>query len=209
MRYTCFCPAPYAAMLLPQAVTPRTAWESIYAQVVADGREVQCRALLRWLRAALVVDNTGTSPLKVAVPTAPLPDRHLREHRRQVLERDFPLLNQAVPNIQQHQIAVQLGNLVAQNQAHHAAQTAEKAAAQNRDPHTLFGRTGVEKLQRFLRVAAEAQLPAIYRRLASVSRHGRLAEFQWALDAERTRLGFVRMQFTATPSLLQKVTNCQ
>ena len=205
VRYACFCPAPYAAMLISTPLTPRTAWETVYAQVVADGREAQCGPLLKWLRMALVVNAQGNSVLEVAAPTAPLADNVLLDHRRAILERDFPLLNQAVPQLQQHQIATQLGQLVAQNQAHQAAKAAERAAARIKEPHTLFGRTGVEMLLRFLRLQDENQLPQIYRSLASASRHNRLAELQWALDAERIRLGFVRMSFIATPSLLQKI----
>ena len=131
--------------------------------ITADGKEAQYEPLLRWLRTALVVNAQGTSVLEVAAPTAPLADANLLDHCRTILERDFPLLNHTLPQMQQHQIAVQLGNLVVQNQEHQNQCIAEKAAASNKDPSSLFGTTGVQKLLRSLRLQEEVQLPQIYR----------------------------------------------
>ena len=86
VRITCFCPAPYAALLLPIPLTPRLAWEVVYAQVVAEGREAQCSPLLKWLRMALVVNAQENSVLAVVPPTAPLADNILLDHCEDIVE---------------------------------------------------------------------------------------------------------------------------
>ena len=75
-RTTCFVPPTYVNLFLAAPLTPRAAWESVKAQIVADGREVECAPLIEYLRLGLTIENPGDteSPLAVAPPTVPLAD---------------------------------------------------------------------------------------------------------------------------------------
>jgi hypothetical protein len=208
-RRTCFCPAPYAALILDAPVTPRTAFTLIHAQLVIDNKVQECEALVRFLQVALVATaNNGPSPLQLGVtPTAPLGDGNLINHRTSILHRDFPLLDSNLPRIQQNQIATRLGELVEDNRVHRREEKVIRDASRIKDPIDLVGATGVAKLCRYLRVPDQSMLQPIYGRLASSSRHNRLAELQWAVDAERSRLGYHRLSFIITPSLLNMVVS--
>ena len=48
-RRTCFCPAPYAALILESPVTPRTAFSLIHAQLTIDNKIGKCGALIKFL----------------------------------------------------------------------------------------------------------------------------------------------------------------
>jgi hypothetical protein len=206
-RRTCFCPAPYAALILDSPVTPRTAFTLIHAQLAIDNKVQECEALIRFLQVALVATaNDGPSPLQLlATPTAPLGDGNLINHRTLILHKDFPLLDTNLPRIQQNQIATRLGELVEDNRIHRREEKVIRDAARNKDPIDLVGATGVAKLCRYLRVPDQTMLQPIYGRLASSTRHNRLAELQWAVDAEKSRLGYHRLSFIVTPSLLNMI----
>ena len=209
VRRSVYCPAPYAALLLAAPVTPRIAFELITAQLTIDGKLAECNPLVKWLQVALLaVANNGASPLQLGVaPTAPLADHNLLGHREKILHLDFPLLNQANAQLQQHQIATQIGNLVADTRLHRADELRRKALDKVKSPIDLVGATGVASLCRYVRAPTEAGLPPIYQRIASATRHNRLTELQWAVDAERTRLGYNRLKFTVTPAILNRVVS--
>ena len=207
-RRTVFCPAPYAALILDAPVTPRTAFTLIHAQLDMDNKVGECGALVKFLQLALLeTANNGPSPLQLtATPTAPLGDRHLVKHRNEVLHRDFPALDAALPRLQQNQIANRLGELVEDARVHREDERRQKDSLRNKSPIDLVGATGVAKLCRYVRVQDQDQLPQIFRRLATASRHNRLSELQWAIDDDRSRLGYHRLHFVATPSLLNTIT---
>ena len=209
VRRTCYCPGAYAALILDTPVTPRTAFNLIYGQLSVDNKVNECEALVHFLQVALVATaNNGPSPLQLATtPTAPLGDRELVIHRTNILHRDFPMLDANLPRLQQNQIANRLGELVEDNRLHREAEKVQRDASRNKEPVDLVGATGVAKLCRYQRVPDQSQLQPIYSRLASASRHNRLAELQWAVDAERSRLGYHRLNFIVTPSLLNMIVS--
>jgi hypothetical protein len=91
---------------------------AVQGQIVIDNRAQECAVLVDYLRAAITISGLGQPPvLTIVPPTAPLADAILLDHRRaNCLEQDFPSLNNAaLPRLQQNQIAVELGNLVADN----------------------------------------------------------------------------------------------
>ena len=209
VRRTCFCPAAYAALILDSPVTPRTAFTLIHGQLAVDNKLLECEALIRFLQVALVsTANNGPSPLQLATtPTAPLGDGNLINHRTQILHRNFPLLDTNIPRMQQNQIANRLGEIVEDNRVHRQEEKVIRDASRNKEPVDLVGATGVAKLCRYLRVPDQSMLQPIYSRLASSSRHNRLSELQWAVDAERSRLGYHRLSFIVTPSLLNMIVS--
>ena len=206
-RRTCFCPSSYAALIVEAPVTPRVAFGLLHTQMVIERREAECAPLLKFLQLAIVqTANGGPSPLELVVaPTAPLADAVLMNHRNVVLFKDFPLLDSNLPRVQQNQIANRLGELVEGTRAGREEERARREADRNKQPMDLLGATGVATLCRFARVPDQTLLPPLFGRLASASRHNRLPELQWAIDAEKNRLGYTRLHFTAVPALLQLV----
>ena len=117
-RRTCFVPPLYVPLLLNGPLTPRQAWETIYGQIVNDGREDMCLPFVNFLRCAITTTTRNQAPPVAQVPpTAPLADALLLQRRRQVLENDFPSLNTNLFALQQNQIATQLGQLVTKTRA--------------------------------------------------------------------------------------------
>lgn len=76
VRRTCFVPPKYVSLFLGEPLTPREAWERVRGQIVIDGREEACRALVKYLQAALTRSTAqGTQLLELnETPTAPLAD---------------------------------------------------------------------------------------------------------------------------------------
>ena len=198
-RYTCFCPAPLAALIVGEPVTPRVAFERIVGQITILGIEAQCTTLIRYLQLGVHTDD----PVQVASPTAPLADQLLLNHRfTEVLYRDFPSLNRALHNINNNAIAARLGELVEDNRVQRALDNQRREKDKTKSPKELLGDAGVARLIRYTRAGSEAELAPLWGNLASVGRHDRLKEFQSHFDNEKTRLGYHRLQFRVQPSLL-------
>ena len=117
VRRTCYVQPAYVPLFLAGNLSPREAWMAVHGQIVIDNRAQECAVLVDYLRAAITISGLGQPPVLTIVPlTAPLADAILLDHRRaNCLEQDFPSLNAALPRLQQNQIAVKLGNLVADN----------------------------------------------------------------------------------------------
>jgi hypothetical protein len=95
VRRTCFVPPKYVPLFLEAPLTPREAWERVRGQMVIDGQQVACQALIKYFQAALTRPGAGAAPsLALAdAPTPPLADALLLDHRQQrILEEDFPEL---------------------------------------------------------------------------------------------------------------------
>lgn len=198
-RYTCFCPAPLAALIVGEAVTPRVAFERIIGQITVLQIEAQCTTLMRFLQLAV----TSNDPIQVQSPTAPLADQLLLNHRfTEVLYRDFPSLNRALHNLGNNAIAARLGELVEDNRVQRALDNERREKEKLKSPKELLGDAGVARLIRYTRAGTEAELAPLWKSLASCGRHDRLKELQSSFDNEKTRLGYHRLQFRVQPSLL-------
>ncbi len=210
VRRTCYIPPAYVPTFLASPLTPRQAWELVRGQIVADNREAHCAAIINFLRAALT-RSQNNQPVELrlaAAPTAPVADEILLTHRRRIVESDFPQLNQALPQLQQHQIATQLGLLIQDRQA----ERAEARAAKQRDERgrlsDLVGAEGVAYLMRLTNVGNEAALPDIWRSLAEAKKSQRITALQHAVDVMKQQCAEgPDLQFEIIGSTLQMVLN--
>jgi len=111
---TVVIPPAYVPLFLTGPLTPRQAWETIRAQIIADGREAACEPFFNYLRLALTIVNTGDtkSPIAIAPPTVPLADNFLLDRRHSILEQDFLVLNTALAGIHHNKIANELHTFV-------------------------------------------------------------------------------------------------
>ena len=88
VRFTVVVPPAYVPLFLAAPLMPRQAWETVRAQIIADGREAACEPFVNYLRLALAVVNTcdTKSPIAIAPPTTPLADNFLLVRRHPIVE---------------------------------------------------------------------------------------------------------------------------
>ena len=178
VRRTCYVPPAYVLLFLAGDLSPREAWMAVQGQIVIDNRAQECAVLVDYLRAAITISGLGQPPvLTIVPPTAPLADAILLDHRRaNCLEQDFPSLNAALPRLQQNQIAVKLGNLVANNRTSRENDRIRRDSEKVKHLSEFIGEQGVITLLRIVGVQAEMQLPPICNELANAKMHRRLSE---------------------------------
>jgi hypothetical protein len=207
VRKTCFVPPKYVGMFLGTPLTPREAWERVRGQMVVDGNEVSCRALVKYLQAALTRPAPNADPLLTLAeaPTAPVADAALMEHRRRILIEDFPELSEEVERRQQDQIAISLGELVRDNQAAREEARQEKQREKSKGVEEMLGETGVQKLLRWSQVESSSDLQDIWMDLARAKKAQQLGVLQWAIDKVKEDIGESELQFIVTPAILEMV----
>ncbi|CAK9046738.1 CvfB_WH domain-containing protein (Fragment), partial [Durusdinium trenchii] len=208
VRRTCFVPPKYIGMFLGEPLTPREAWERVRGQIVIDGNEASCHALVKYLQAALTQPAAGEEPLLslTEAPTAPLADALLLEHRRRILCEDFPELGlEANGHQQEDQIAVSIGELVRDNQAAREEARQEKQREKAKGVEDMLGETGVQKLLRWSQVEAVTEVQDIWRDLAKAKKAQQLGVLQWAIDRTKEEFGEGELQFIVTPAVLEVI----
>jgi hypothetical protein len=141
VRRTCFVPPRYVPLFLAGPLRPREAWERVRGQIVTEGQDIACQALIKYLQAALTRAAVGAAPaLALAdVPVAPLADSLLLDHRQRILDEDFPQLNHQLVGLQQNQIAASLGELVRDNRTARELERADRDKAKDKDPQEMLG----------------------------------------------------------------------
>jgi hypothetical protein len=209
VRRTCFVPPRYVSMFLPGPIKPREAWERVRGQIVTEGQEVACQALIKYLQAAVTRAAAGAAPaLSLAdAPVAPLADALLLDHRQRILDEDFPQLNQQLAGLQQNQIAASLGELVRDNRVARELERADKKKNKDKDPQEMLGEVGLQKIIRWSHVETAADLQAIWKDLAKAKKSQQLAILQWAVDKEKDELGDTELQLIVSPAHLELVKN--
>ena len=204
-RSTCYVPPAYVNLFLAGPLTPRQAWESVRAQIVADGREADCMPLIHYLRLALTITTPGDteSPLAVDPPTVPLADIFLLDRRRQILEDDFPALNAALADVHQNQIAAEIHTLVNVTQAAQADATNRRIAAQTKSPAELFGDAGSLILLRLSNQQRLADVEDFWNLLARSKKSQHLGILQWETNRVKELLGELDLAFSVDGSVLE------
>ena len=206
-RRTCYVPPPYVAMFLAGPMSPREAWVALKGQIDTDNNAGDCESLVNYLRAALTLTNQNALPALAltANPDAPVADMDLMTHRRRILERDFPMLNVSQSNIQNSQIATQLGILIQDNRQNQAATELRRVAATTKPLSKLIGTRGVANLLLYCNVGSEGQLPPIWKELANTGKGQQLSVLQFAVDDQKRQCAEPEIQFIVSPNMLQIV----
>jgi hypothetical protein len=209
VRRTCFVPPRYVPLFLAGPITPREAWERVRGQIVVEGQEVACQALIKFLQAAITRAVAGAAPLVSLVesPVAPLADALLLDHRQRILDEDFPQLNHRLIGLQQDQIAASLGELVRDNRAARDMERADRIKVKENDPQEMLGEVGLQKIIRWSHVETSAELQAIWKDLAKAKKSQQLAILQWAVDKVKDEVGDTELQFIVSPAHLEMVKN--
>ena len=207
-RRTCYVPPAYVPLFLAGPLTPRQAWETCRAQIVADQREVDCNPLIDYFRAAITRSVVNQLPtLAVAPPNPPLADEDLLNHRRRILENNFPMLSSVQSTIQQSQIATQLGILIQDNRNSTLLAEQRRVEAKLKPLDHFIGPRGVALLLVICDVQSEAQLPPFWREFAQATKSNQLSVLQFSVDEMKRRCIEPDLQFIVDPSMLQLVKN--
>ena len=209
VRRTCFVPPRYVPLFLANPLTPREAWERVRGQIVVDGQEVACLALIKYIQAALTCTAVGAAPtLSLSdAPVAPLADAVLLDHRQRILDEDFPELNHQLVGLQQNQIAASLGELVRDNRAAREVEQTEREKSKSKNPVDMLGEVGLQKILRWSQAEMSADLQAIWKDLATAKKSQQLAVLQWAVDKVKDDIGETELQFVIVPAHLEMVKN--
>ena len=186
VRRSVYVPSKYVHILLETPLTPIMAWERLRGAIVNDGAAADCAPIITWLRAALthgVGRNRRVPTLALdALPEAPVPDSALLNHRRSLLLRDFPHLDDAaLASAQGDRIAQNLHQLVEEQRITRQAEAARRARDDRKDPSSLVG-TQVLVLMRLCHVNQEEALPPIWGQLASCTKAQQLTTLSSAVN---------------------------
>ena len=209
--HTIVVPPAYVAPFLAAPLTPRQAWETVRAQVVADGREGPCAPFIDYLRLALTAEHVGDteSPLAIAPPTVPLADNFLLDRRQAILETDFPILNSALAGIQQNQIANELHTLVNVTQTANSDANARRLADRNKSPSEFLGATGAISLQRYSHAATAQGVTNFWHLIANSKKGQHLNILQWEINRVKEELNELDLPFAVNGSILEAVKSLQ
>ena len=204
-RCTVVVPPAYVTLFLAAPLMPRQAWETVRAQIIADGHEAACEPLTNYLRLALTIVNTGDtkSPIAIAPPTAPLADNFLLDRRHSILKQDFPVLNTALAGIHHNEIANELHTLVTVTQNANADANARRLAAQNKTPTDLLGATGSITLQRYSHQNNINNAPNVWTLMANRKKSQHLNIWQWEVNRVKEILNELQLQFVVDASAVE------
>ena len=203
----CFIPPAYVALFLSKPLTPREAWETIYAQILVDNRQAMCQPLLNFLRRAIVVTTTaGLSPIVAVVPPiTPLPDNILSDRCCSIIKSDFPALNNdaLAVHLQQTQIAGQLGLLVTESLASRDVETARHMLEKNKPLFHYLGPVGSLCLMCYYQVPSAQHFPTFWTKIARNPKAQHLQLLQLEINCIKEDLNEPDLEFIATAPLLE------
>ena len=142
-------------------------WESIYPQIVTDGHEADCLALLRFFQVAITqAPNGGPSVLEHPLLPAAGQDPIIHHARTRILHHHLPGLSAQHQLNQQNVIATQLANIATQQQQFCQEDQDAKQAATAHTINTWLGDQAFNKLLRYSQAASKADLAPIWGQLA-------------------------------------------
>ena len=202
-------PPSYVHLVLDRALNPRALWEQVGGAVINDGRELECRELLNWLRHAITLrkDPGGTATalppgsslgaIGTALPMLRV-DAPLQSHRWNILRQDLPALDPTrlaptdqvvhlVQALRDEQAATRLAEVEARNRA-----TALKT------PSATFLQTAA-RWRTYCLAAGDDDLPPIYAIWANATKAERRVALQSALE-ERVNTGLAAGRITPLAS---------
>ena len=206
-RRTCYVPPAYVSLFLAGPMSPRDTWLTVKGQMDIDANAADCAPLVDFMRAALTLTNPNALPALalIANPHAPVADADLMTHRRRILERDFPMLNISQSNIQNSQIAAQLGVLIQDNRHSQLIADQRRLALTTKPLSKLIGARGVANLLLYCNVGTESLLPPIWTELANTGKGQQLSVLQFAIDDQKRMCAEPEVQFILSPNILQIV----
>ena len=208
VRRTIVIPFAYVNTFLANEVTPRFFWETVYPQIVTDGREAECLALLRYFQVAITsAPNGGPSVLEHLPLPATGRDQIVHEARTRILHYHLPGLSTRHQVTQQNLVATQLANIATQQQLFRQEDQEAKAAATARTVNTWLGDQAFDKLLRYSQAESAENLAPIWNQLAGAKKADWLSIVQAQFDHYREQLSEDHLTLMADMSVLTTTIN--
>ena len=197
-------PYKYVTMALAKCYTPREAWETLGAAIIANGDDVTCAPLLRALRIAATKRGGGNEqdlPLNVMpAPTIIRPDSILADIRMGYLQDDLPA--RFDPNVGQSQAkdAFAMALTSFERRTTNFVTTAQATRNKTKAPSDRFG-PALNVIYKTQNVATEAQLPKLYFDMAKAPKGTTRLALEQAYEARAMEPGAATtMAPVATPN---------
>jgi hypothetical protein len=189
-------------------LTPRQAWEIVGHDITVNNDIVNCAPLYNFLRLACTINAAGdtASPLAQNQLVVPLADAVLIAHRTELIQHKLPSLNRTPILAAGQQVAASLGELVQEQRAARAEQTARQLANSITTLDDHFG-ASLQVLMRICQVATPQELPPVYQACADNGRRRERVTMQRHIDEMMHQMGLSDLQFVITAELATKVTS--
>ena len=190
-----------------ERMSPRTYFEQVYPQLVADGVEQQCLPLTRFFQVAITNDANNNSLLNVtALPTGSR-SSHLLDRYDRLVRAHFPQLDTNLQQLQNTQIATQIAGLTQAYQQGRLQDELRRQAKSNNPVTNWLGDRVTGKLLNYCVVTQETLLPPIWAQLANAKHSDRLPILQAAISQKKMELHQPHLQFGVTMPLLATITS--
>lgn len=207
-------PHRYVRLLLDRQPRAREGFIDLASVILANGDEVACAPLVDWLLLSIVREQATAAPRVAQDPlVAPVADRALLSHRRDLMRKHLPGLDNGSTSgpllATQQLLASHVSNMVDEQRL--ARDEATARAAQARAPKTVAAALGAETAQTLLAICGvteESDLPPFWAALAAAGKRDRQALEQALLGKARS-LGMAEAAPVATPDLTKKVSGLQ
>ena len=166
VRNTVYLPPMFVSLMLEEEMTPRDAWYRLAGAIQNEGKMVECKPVIDWLKVALTRHSNGNPSHLVTTPFATLLSNHtLMEHQWQLVVMEIPARDPALSRGIKDRIANELGTLVGMQKEVDDDRKADKARRENKLPNEVFGGR-IASIMRLCNVARETDLPAVWLELA-------------------------------------------
>jgi len=155
----------YVSVFLANKATHNYFFTHIYPQMVIDNYVQDCTVFIDFFRASITcfVPNVDISAVHKTLPVAPPRNKALFEFRRRVIAHHLPALNVDLAQIQQSQIAIQLGAMVQMfNQIRIKDEEERRTTKEVKTVQKFAGDIRLNILLRNSRVATESDLAPVW-----------------------------------------------
>jgi hypothetical protein len=203
-RRAMYVPPRYISLFLDADLSPRAGYETFAAAATSNNDVVNCAPLLQWLRLALTRDGAATASVLVQpIPTVPLADAQLIQHRWDLVTRDLPVLDPTQVQHSAQHIAASIGALAHEQRVARLDDARRRLADKTKSPTAHFG-TAVRAILRLCHSANESGLPLLYQDLAKTPKRQELGVIKAAIDDTAAHLG-VHSSLVVSPNLGKQI----
>ena len=208
VRNTVYLPPMFVSTMIDEEMSPREAWFRLGGAISSEGKLVECKPVIDWLKVALTRASNGNPSRLVSTPlTAPLSNRTLMEHQWNLVLTDIPSRDPALDRGKKDRIADELGTLVGMQRDAADDRRQEKVRRENKLPSEVFGGQIVNIL-RLCNVAREVDLPPVWLELARTPVKQHRGVIQKCIDATATDIAD-GLPIIVTPTLVKKISTLE
>ena len=208
VRRSIYLPPMFVSLMLEDEMTPREAWDRLGNAIRVEGKLIECKPLVDWLKVALTRESRGNPSRLVNVSlTAPLSNRTLMEHQWKMVVQDLPALDPVAMRGRTDRIADELGALVGMQKDAADDRRADRRRKENKLPSEVFGGQ-IGNVMRLCGVAREQDLPDVWMELAKTpAKQHRTVIQKWVENTANDIADGIDL--IVTPTLVKKISTLE